>query len=290
MKLKHVIAIFGALALAACDADIEPIDQRMTPPAEQNPAAWAEYVATLRAYKSSAHYTTFVRFDNAAAKPVSEKNSLRSLPDSLDIVALANPLSDFDREDLCGLHEKGTRVLLTADCSDPASAAKNAADALAAVAADGLDGVVLKCECPTSDAAKTALAAVVQQLAAQSGLTTAFAGNAGLLAAADRAKMDLYLLDATATASVTALQSDVSYYTGFLGIPAAKILPAVRPSGTIADLGGRELEAPTGVGQQTVALSLNGLALYDVAADYYSPAGTYPRIRGAIELLNPAHK
>lgn len=290
MKLKQLIGFFGLLALAACDADIEPVDQRLTTPEEQDPASYAAYVATLNAYKRSAHYTVCAVVDNAPEVIASEKNSLRSLPDSLDIVALVNPLSAFDREDVPAMQRKGTRVVLTADCSDPAAAAAAVDKALAAVAADGLDGLLLKFEGPVTDAARSASQAVVQKLATLGERTLLFSGNAAFVAAADREKFDFYLLDATQTASVFTLRSDVAYLTGYLGVAAAKVLPVVKPFGSINDAEGRAQEAPILAAQQAAALALGGIAFADASSDYYSVQGTYPHIRGAIELLNPAHE
>ena len=56
MKLNQLIGILGALALAACDTDIEPIDQRFVASDEQDPVAYAAYMDALRSYKQSEHY------------------------------------------------------------------------------------------------------------------------------------------------------------------------------------------------------------------------------------------
>ena len=88
MKLIRLTGILGVLALAACDAGIEPIDQRIRTLDEWDTAEWAAYAEGLRAYKAGDHYVTCVCFDNAPERIESEKNCIRSLPDSLDGLAI----------------------------------------------------------------------------------------------------------------------------------------------------------------------------------------------------------
>lgn len=290
MKLKQLIGIFGALALAACDADIEPIDQRFVGVDGQDPVAYAAYMDALRSYKQSAHYVVCARFDNNPAKVTSEKESLRSVPDSLDIVMLANPLSAFDREDLPGVQRKGTKVLLTADCSDPATAVGKVDEALASVSADGLDGVVISFPGAVTDAARTAEAAIAQKLAALGGKTFVFSGNAAFVAAANRDRYAYFLLDATTTENVYVLQGDIDYFTGYLGIPAAKVVPAVTVSGTINDVQSQPQSAASEVARTVMKSALGGIALSGISGDYYDASTIYPRVKATIELLNPAHE
>lgn len=289
MKMKQLIGICGALVLAACNADIEPVDQHFVGPDGQDPAAYAAYVATLRSYKQSDHYMVCARFDNATETIASEKECLRSLPDSLDLVALRNPLSKFDREDLPTLQQKGTRVVLYADCSDPATAVQRVDETLAAIAADGLDGIVVAFTGPMTATAQTAAQAVAAKIATLDA-TILFEGNVAFVATADRDKYDFYILDASQTATVFTLRSDIAYLTGFHGIPAAKILPAVKPFGVINDREGLAQDAVKLVPEEATALGLGGVTLYDASTDYYSALGTYSRIRSVIDLLNPAHE
>lgn len=290
MKLKQLIGIFGALALAACDADIEPVDLRIVGPDGQDPAAYAAYMDALRSYKQSAHYVVCARFDNNPEKVTSEKECLRSMPDSLDIVMLANPLSKYDREDLPGVQRKSTKVLLTADCSDPAKAVQAVDAAIAALTADGLDGLVISYPGAVTDAAKGAETAIAQKLAALGGKTFVFSGNAAFVAAANRDRYAYYLLDATTAENVFVLQSSIDYVTGYLGIPAAKVIPAVTVSGTIADAQSQPQAASSEVARTVMKSALGGLSLSGISGDYYDVTTIYPRVKAAIELLNPAHE
>lgn len=278
------------LALAACNADIEPVGQSLVPPEDQNPAQWAEYMDVLRNYKQSDHYTIYVHFDNAPEQVVSEKNCLRSLPDSLDIVALKNPLSQFDREDLAALHEKSTRVLLTADCSDPATAVGKFDEALAAIAADGLDGIAIRFTGAVTDAAKAAGAAIAAKFGALDGKTIVFEGNPSFIGSADRARYDLFVVDVVSGTSLFSLQSEIEYLVDRFGIEASKLLLATSFSATMLDESLKETAAIPVVARCVMAWGpLAGLGLSGVNDDYYSSTVNYPQTKAAINLLNPAY-
>ena len=118
--IKYLILallIPAAYCFTACDTDIEPIDQQIIKPDQQDPAQYAAYLAALKAYKASEHYVVYASLANAPAVPGSEKAFLRSLPDSLDIVALENAgnLTEYDIEDIPQAQAKGTKILYTVD-------------------------------------------------------------------------------------------------------------------------------------------------------------------------------
>ena len=57
--IKYLILallIPAAYCFTACDTDIEPIDQQIIKPDQQDPAQYAAYLAALKAYKASEHY------------------------------------------------------------------------------------------------------------------------------------------------------------------------------------------------------------------------------------------
>ena len=114
--IKYLILallIPAAYCFTACDTDIEPIDQQIIKPDQQDQAQYAAYLAALKAYKASEHYVVYASLANAPAVPGSEKAFLRSLPDSLDIVALENAgnLTEYDIEDIPQAQAKGTKIL-----------------------------------------------------------------------------------------------------------------------------------------------------------------------------------
>lgn len=293
MKLKQWIGICGvllAVGTTACDTNMEPIEQRIEQPAEQDPAAWTAYMEALAAYKASDHYTVYARFDNNTGAVTSEKNSLRSMPDSLDIVALVNPLSDYDREDLQVVWQKSTKVLLTADCSDPATAVEAVDKALAAIDADGLDGIVLRYAEVVTHESETAAAAIAAKLDGIGDRMLVFEGNASFAALVGMERFTWFVLDVSAAETVFSLQSEVDFTVDYLGIPARKILPATTPSATIADALLDEVPALAEVARCVMAYgSLGGIAIHDVATDYYDALTIYPRTKEAIHILNPAY-
>lgn len=290
MKIIRLTQLIGLLALVSCDTGIESIDQQVRTPDEWNGAEWAVYAERLRAYKAGEHFLTCVRFDNAPARIESEKNCFRSLPDSLDLVILRNPMSTYDREDVPGLHERYTKVLATADCSDPATALQSLDAALGEMTSASLDGVVVRYQgAVTADGAALA-AEIRQRLTPHAEKILVFEGNAAFVAGADDGLFDLYLLDLTASGDIYTAGSQVDYWTGYYGIDAGRILPIVALSGTIADERGLAQPAPTKLSETVWSRSLAGMAFDGVSADYYSLTGNYPRLRGAIGLLNPAHQ
>lgn len=293
MKLKQWIGICGvllAVGTTACDTNMEPIEQRIEQPAEQDPAAWTAYMEALAAYKASDHYTVYARFDNNTGAVTSEKNCLRSMPDSLDIVALVNPLSNYDREDLQVIWKKSTKVLLMADCSDPATAVETVDKALAAIDADGLDGIVLRYAEVVTHEAETAASAIAAKLDGIGDRMLVFEGNASFAALVGKERFAWFVLDVSTTETVFSLRSEVDFTVDYLGIPARKILPATTPSATIADALLDEVPALAEVARCVMAYgALGGIAIHDVATDYYDALTIYPRTKEAIHILNPAY-
>ena len=57
---------------------------------EQNPQEYAAYTQNLRAYKATKHAVVYARLDNAPEVSTGEKDFLRALPDSIDIVTMRN--------------------------------------------------------------------------------------------------------------------------------------------------------------------------------------------------------
>lgn len=291
MKLNGLLILASVLfgfASAGCDTDNETIDRKVTTPEEQNPALYARYLAALNAYKASEHYVIYTRMDNAPQVSTSPGDFLRALPDSLDYVALNNPLSDFDREDLPGVRAKGTKVLAVADCTDTSGAVAAVDAALTAVATEGLDGVAVVFGGPATDAARSAASAVAAKLVALGGKTVVFDGHPALVAAADRERYDYFIYDTSHSENVSALGRDVDYLTDYLGIPAGKLLLAAAPSQTLVDA---DLDAqPALVQAARCVLSfgpLAGLAVFGIADDYYHPTSNYVSTREAITYLNP---
>ena len=276
-------ALTLVLSLAACDNEMETIDRRTVGPEAQAPALYAEYLKALSAYKASDHFLTYARMENAPEVSTSPRDYLHAMPDSLDYIALMRPLSPFDCEDLPGVRAKGTKILLCADCSVAATAAQAVEDALAQVAAHGLDGLTIY-------GGSTAPDAALFDKAARAGTFLVFEGDPALVSPESREKIDLYVRDVTGVNNVFTLQTEVDYMLERVGIPAAKLLLATTPDSRMDDAALQAQEALTLVARAVMTYGpLAGLAVYDIGKDYYDPSTNYRRTKAAINLLNPAY-
>lgn len=279
MKIRKIILTTLALCAAACAlqscddwTEQEGVGTTIGRPDTKDPAAWAAYAATVRAYKKTAHTLVYASMLNAPDVSLSERDFLRSLPDSLDIVSLRNAPSAADLEDLDRLHKLGTRVLygLGPD-GDPALAA-------ATIARHGFDGVALIADRPFAD-----LAATLRTLG-EAGLVS-YEGDPSALDAASVAELDLVVLP---TAQMTYLaEMDLLYDEALrAGVPASKILFGAMPGAVWRDYKNAKQDAMT-LGQQIVtSRALAGISLYDIGRDYYHTTINYRRTRELIARLN----
>ena len=194
--MKRILILMTTiLALAACKdwTQMEYIPTDINHPWEQDPSVWEAYTSSLQAYKQSGHTLVYARLANSPEPAVSEKNFMRCLPDSLDIVSLTNDFSRHDAEDMAMMKQKGTKVLLQVDALD-----EDPTDAVKMVKANGLDGWALTGTPNLDDASSVAkMAAVVKAVseAKTQGQLLVFEGNPLFVAEADRAAFDLYVLD-----------------------------------------------------------------------------------------------
>ena len=117
-----MLTIFLSVAAVGCDdwTEMEIHDSQVNGFKEQNPQEYAAYTQNLRAYKATKHAVVYARLDNAPEVSIGEKDFLRALPDSIDIVTMRNAdrLSEYDREDMKLVREDyGTKVLYYIDCT-----------------------------------------------------------------------------------------------------------------------------------------------------------------------------
>lgn len=105
-----------AMCVVSCSEWNEPKNLEIKTPSleERDPALWAEYLAALQAYKSSAHKLVFVTVNNPVNAPaVNRAEHLTVLPDSVDYIVLNNPdnlHADFVKE-FDEVRKKSTKVL-----------------------------------------------------------------------------------------------------------------------------------------------------------------------------------
>lgn len=295
--------LLGVLCgLAACSdwTETETVDNSVKKPWEQDPALWAEYTAALRAYKKSEHFIIYARLHNSPQAATSEKDFMRCLPDSLDIVTLTNAdnLSEFDTEDLSVMREKGTRVLYQVDYAarggvDLNDAAKLGAyldRVIGAVRANGLDGYSFT-GIPNANDPKAAEAAalIVSKLSADGDKLLVFEGNPLFVAAADREKIDLFVLDTEKTTDVLDIKFQILNATGYAAVPAEKLLLAAEIGSALKDEDKAEFSAVDEMSRRVVSFGpLCGLAAYKIDGDYYNSDMNYKTIRQAIQTLNPS--
>ena len=284
------IPFFAAAALLASCSDwteTEALDSTVKKPWEQDPALWAEYTATLRAYKQSEHFIVYARMHNSPEKATGEQDFMRCLPDSLDIVTLTNAdnFSKFDAEDMSVMHEKGTKVLYQIDY---AARAEEFADAAAldayldkvvvAVAANGMDGYSFT----TDPLAGLATARTDGQL-------LVFEGNPLSLAATDRAKMDYVILDTEKLENVLDVRLHALHAVNYAGIEANRLLLTAEINAVLFDEDRTKHAAVDEMSRRVVELGpYAGLAAYNIAEDYYHSEMNYQTIRQAIQTLNPS--
>lgn len=302
--MKHYIIILTALVcvafcFASCDdwTDKEKVEQQVTPPEQQDPAAWARYVAELRDYKKSAHAVTFALFDNAPKMAVSERDFLRCLPDSLDVVSLTNAdnLSEFDLEDMPGLREKGTKILYHVDHAERGAEWADAAalgaylDKVAArIAEYDLDGASFT-GVPQIDGSHKDMSTLLMSKLASAGKMLVFVGDPRFIAPADREKVSYFMLDTDACKTVTDLKMDVSFALDVTGIPADKLLLGASAGKTILDEEQKAQDAILEMARRVLSEGpLAGMGVMRSNNDYYNPSLSYKTTRTAIQMLNPS--
>ncbi len=288
------------LTAASCSdwTDTEVVDSRVEKPWQQDPALWAEYTAALRSYKQREHFLVYARLHNSPEVATSEKDFMRSLPDSLDIVSLTNGdnFSTFDREDMAIMRQKGTKVLYRVDYAGRAgefTAATLGAyldKVVAAVKAENLDGYSFTgIPSMTDPSAAEAAALIVGKLSAEAGKLLVFEGNPLFVASADHAKVDYFILDTEHTQTAGDVKLQVLNALNFAAVPAGKIMLAARANAPLTDEARNEYPAIEEMARRVISFGpLAGLACDNIAADYYHADKNYSTIRGAIQTLNPS--
>lgn len=302
IRLPGLFLLLGLLCgLVACNdwTEMETVDSTVKKPWEQDPALWAEYTAALRAYKQSQHFIAYARLHNSPEVATSEKDFMRCLPDSLDIVALTNAdnFSKYDTEDMSVMREKGIKVLYQVDYAGRTEELGDAAKlgayldrVVASAGANGLDGYSFTGIPNANDpAAAEAAALIVSKLSADEGKLLVFEGNPLFVAAADRAKVDYFILDTEKTENVLDVKFQILNATGYAAVPAEKLVLAAEIGASLKDEDMVEYAAVDEMSRRVISLGpLCGLAAYNIDGDYYSSEMNYKTIRQAIQTLNPS--
>lgn len=204
--------ITGGCLFTSCEdwTDPEEVDYTIQDPSEQNPELWARYIESLRVYKlERPHYITYASFNNGIEPSKNEGDYIRSLPDSLDFVTLANSenITTADREDIPELQEKSTRVLYHVDYAKkmaelPDEAAlgawlDKAVSTVAKLKMDGFafSGIPLYGGTDIEQAARKASARLIVSKLSATGKALVFEGDPSFVDAADMEKLDYVVLN-----------------------------------------------------------------------------------------------
>lgn len=305
LNMALLVLLTLALPTACSDwNDIEPVNIDPQHPKDQNPELWARYMESLRVYKQERpHYITYGSFNNGAEQSKNEGAYLRSLPDSLDIVTLANPenITSYDREDIPTLQEKSTRVLYLVDYTAKmteladATALGSWLDKAVATAnelhLDGFafNGLPLYGGTDAEQAArKEAARLIVSKLSAVNKMLV-FEGDPAFVNANDLDKLDYVVMNTAGIESAVSLKIYVANVISTYALPKEKLLLAAKMGTKIVDEENVKQDAVTDMIGRVVSLGpLGGLAIYALGDDYYQTSMNYQSCRTAIQKMNPS--
>ena len=288
--------LLALLSIASCNdwKDIESVDIAPQNAKDQNPELWARYMESLRVYKQERpHYITYSSFDNGAEESKNEGAYLRSLPDSLDIVTLANSenISTYDREDIPLLQEKSTKVLYRVDYASQAAILSDAAKlgafldkAIATATELNLNGFAFT--------GKEAAKLIVSRLsaAASGDKLLVLDGDPAFVETSDIEKLDYIVLNTVDITNVTTLKLLVTGLLDNQSLPKEKLLLAAKINNQIIDETNVKQDAVTVMTERVVSLGpLGGLAIFATGDDYYQTKMHYAITRTAIQLMNPSN-
>ncbi len=274
------------MTAAACSewTKVESVGIRETMPWDAAPQEWADYQARVRSYKSRSHTLSYIRFANSPSGVQNEKGSLRSLPDSLDIVSLTNGVnfSEYDSEDMARMRAVAIRVICQADLASAEDVTATLDATVAAVDRHGLDGYSF-----TASSREDASAAVARLSSAKSdSRILVFEGNPSLIAEDDIAKIDLFVLATETLENPYSLRNAVTDALE-AGVPREKMLLAASLKGVYYSSDNTELPVLEAMADNVVTYGpMAGLAVYDVESDYYHYEGNWSSLRAVIRRLN----
>jgi hypothetical protein len=321
-----------ALSMTACDdwTETESLDLSYPSVEESNPELYANYLETLRAYKSGNHTLVYAWFDNKDY-PTNRATHLSTLPDSLDVVSLINPanVADFVVEEMTEMRtKKGTKYIYDIDYSafkasydskkelateaNPLTMdfntflADSIKTALTYVDKYGFDGI-----CVAYDG-KSTLHLTSEELAdytttqqtfikaitdwkSQNGSKSVcfFCKPENLL---DKSLLNdcnvIFLSDALSVSGTDAYDMLIAM-ASVDGVPAAKLALAASATQTDDKVTGWLSNgdyALNGLATWAMGAKLAGVGVINVERDYYNPSFVFPFTRNLITSVNPLVK
>lgn len=303
MKNRNIAHFLLALALlvafgaSSCSdwTEEQPVKQDIVKPGDQDPEKYAQYLETLRSYKKSDHYLVFARMNNAPEVSVSERDFLRSMPDSLDVVSLryGDKITDYDVADIPLVQKKGTRILYGFDPAErkEANMALYLNSLIDQVRTLELDGISVVLSTPLTAQDEQTLVNVLSAVAGPGkSLLLVFEGNPEAISETNRSKFDYFVLPTSAMPNVLEVKNSILYGNGVCGIALDKIILSATPDGNIFDSNNKLQKAIPEMARCVVALGpVGGLDVYDIHVDYaLNTEHKYMQVRSAIDLLNPS--
>lgn len=301
-----LLLLLTLLLTASCNSwnDIESVDMDTQHPKDQNPELWARYIESLRVYKNERpHYITYGSFNNGTEQSKNEGAYLRSLPDSLDFVTLANSenITAYDREDIPTLQEKSTRILYLVDyaakmteLTDNTALGTWLDKAVATATELKLDGFAFN-GLPLyggSDAEQTARKEAARLIVAKLsafGKMLVFEGDPAFVNTADLSKLNYVVLNTTNIENAVKLKLHVVNVLSNYELPKEKLLLAAKIGSKLVDEENMKQDAVTDMTNRVVSLGpLGGLAIYAMSDDYYHAKMNYQTCRMAIQTMNPS--
>ena len=118
-----VVAMLAILGSVSCSKWTEPESMPLHSPSleEMYPEEYADYIASIRAYRQTDHQMVWGWFDNSASSATGQSVRLTAIPDSLDAVVLMYPelLDSWEVEEMHAIQqERAVKVMYTIRYSD----------------------------------------------------------------------------------------------------------------------------------------------------------------------------
>lgn len=124
MKIFKNISMAFAAAVVCCGCSDwtqpENLNFRPLTPEEQDPAAYAEYLASIREFKAAEHNIMILTMEGTAEYPSSQSQHIMAMPDSADYVCvkIEDKLHEVIAAEIPAvLEKKGTKAILNVDYS-----------------------------------------------------------------------------------------------------------------------------------------------------------------------------
>lgn len=307
MACLLTVAITGGYLFTSCEdwTDPKEVNYTIQDPSEQNPELWARYMESLRVYKlERPHYITYASFNNGIEPSKNDGDYLRSLPDSLDFVTLANSenITASDREDIPLLQEKSIRVLYHVDYAKKMAELPDAAalgawlDKAVATATElnldgfAFSGVPLYGGTDAEQAARKASAQLIVSKLSATGKALVFEGDPSFIDDTDMKKLNCIVLNtADIERAVTLSLLVANTLEMHPSLSKEQLILATKMNGKLADENGKWFNVVLEMPNRVIGLGpLGGMAIYSIGEDYYQPEGNYYTCRTAIQTMNPS--